>query len=406
MKNMKIRDTKKRTDNRRIREGDYAKPGVTIQGEWTTFTFDAEKEDSCFVVLKDIQTQKEEKIAVPAEYCMGSVRSVAVADLHLEHLIYDFEINGKKVMDPCAHAIMGRQVWNDSSRSRQQYEVHGAFDVQEFDWGEDVCPEIPREQMIMYKLHVRGFTMDSGTRSVPGTFRALMNRIPYLKKLGVTTVELMPVYEFEEIELPKQQKLPEYIRWKEKQTDQIRPAEKIKEAPRKVNYWGYEPGNYFAVKASYAADPLHASREFRMLIHRLHENGMECVMEMYFPEKVNHNLILEALRYWVREYHVDGIHLLGEHLPITAIVQDGMLSRTKIFYVDFEEKACAASRKYPNLYIYKEEYQYPIRQVLNHINGNMRDFADQQRKQGAFLGYINYIASNNGFTLADLSFLL
>lgn len=75
-----------------------------------------------------------------------------------------------------------------------------------------------------------------------------------------------------------------------------------------------------------------------MLIRRLHENGMECVMEMYFPEKVNHNLILEALRYWVREYHVDGIHLLGEHLPITAIVQDGMLSRTKIFYVDFEEK--------------------------------------------------------------------
>lgn len=402
MKNMKIRDTKKRTDNRRIREGDYAKPGVTVQGEWTTFTFDAEKEDSCFVVLKDIQTQKEEKIAVPAEYCMGSVRSIAVADLHLEHLIYDFEINGKTVMDPCAHAIMGRQVWNDSSRSRRQYEVHGAFDVQEFDWGEDVCPEIPREQMIMYKLHVRGFTMDSGTRSVPGTFRALMNRIPYLKKLGVTTIELMPVYEFEEIELPKQQKLPEYIRWKEKQTDQIRPAEKIKEAPSKVNYWGYEPGNYFAVKASYAADPLHASREFRMLIHRLHENGMECVMEMYFPEKVNHNLILEALRYWVREYHVDGIHLLGEHLPITAIVQDGMLSRTKIFYVDFEEKACAASRKYPNLYIYKEEYQYPVRQILNHINGNMRDFADQQRKQGAFLGYINYIASNNGFTLADL----
>jgi len=62
MKNMKIRDTKKRTENKRIREGDYVKPGVTIQGEWTTFTFDAEKEDSCFVVLKDMQTEKEEKI--------------------------------------------------------------------------------------------------------------------------------------------------------------------------------------------------------------------------------------------------------------------------------------------------------------------------------------------------------
>ena len=402
MKNMKIRDTKKRTDNRRIREGDYAKPGVTVQGEWTTFTFDAEKEDSCFVVLQDMQTEKEEKIAVPAEYCMGSVRSIAVADLHLEHLIYDFEINGKTVMDPCAHAIMGRQVWNDSSRSRQQYEVHGAFDVQEFNWGEDVCPEIPREQMIMYKLHVRGFTMDSGTRSVPGTFRALMNRIPYLKKLGVTTVELMPVYEFEEIELPKQQKLPEYIRWKEKQTDQIRPAEKIKEAPRKVNYWGYEPGNYFAVKASYAADPLHASREFRMLIHRLHENGMECVMEMYFPENVNQNLILDALRYWVREYHVDGFHLLGENLPVTQIAQDAWLRRTKIFGAVFENAVLWHPCRYPHLYVYNDEYLYPVRALLNHKNGGMDAFACQQRKQHQYHGFVNYISDNNGFSLRDL----
>ncbi len=69
MKNMKIRDTKKRTENKRIREGDYAKPGVTIQGEWTTFTFDAEKEDSCFVVLKDIQTEKEKR----KDSCSGRI---------------------------------------------------------------------------------------------------------------------------------------------------------------------------------------------------------------------------------------------------------------------------------------------------------------------------------------------
>ena len=399
MKNMKIRDTKKRTDNRRIREGDYAKPGVTIQGEWTTFTFDAEKEDSCFVVLKDIQTEKEEKIAVPAEYCMGSVRSIAVADLHLEHLIYDFKINGKKVMDPCAHAIMGRQVWNDSSRSRQQYEVHGAFDVQEFDWGEDVCPEIPREQMIMYKLHVRGFTMDSGTRSVPGTFRALMNRIPYLKKLGVTTVELMPVYEFEELILKEKAVLPEYISWQVRKEDQIKPEACA--MPERVNLWGYAPANYFAVKASYAKGQ-DAAVEWKKLIRALHENHMECVMEMYFPENVNQNLILDALRYWVREYHVDGFHLLGENLPVTQIAQDAWLRRTKIFGAVFENAVLWHPCRYPHLYVYNDEYLYPVRALLNHKNGGMDAFACQQRKQHQYHGFVNYISDNNGFSLRDL----
>lgn len=63
---------------------------------------------------------------------------------------------------------------------------------------------------------------------------------------------------------------------------------------------------------------------------------MECVMEMYFPENVNQNLILDALRYWVREYHVDGFHLLGENLPVTQIAQDAWLRRTKIFGAVFE----------------------------------------------------------------------
>jgi glycogen operon protein len=125
-------------------------------------------------------------------------------------------------------------------------------------------------------------------------------------------------------------------------------------------------------------------------------------MEMFFTEGTNHNLILDILRYWVRVYRVDGFHLLGTNLPITAIVQDNVLSRTKIFYEELNESVCSAGRKYKNLYVYKEEYMYPARRVLNHLNGNMRDFADQQRKQGAFLGYVNYIASNNGFTLADL----
>lgn len=384
------------------REGNYAKLGVTQQQEWTSFTFCGEKEDRCAVVLLDKETGAVQKIVVPEEYCLGSLRSVAVKNLEAGKYVYYFEINGKKVMDPYARAIMGRHRWNDLSRINQRYEIYGGFTQDAFEWGKDRAPEISRAQMVMYKLHVRGFTMDSGTKSAPGTFRALMNRIPYLKKLGITTVELMPVYEFEELEFPREpKKLPRYIHWREENDDLIKPPKKQEKKALKLNYWGYKRGEYFAVKASYAAEPDRASAEYKAFIKRLHENKMECVMEMYFPEDTNHSLILQALHFWVLEYHVDGFHLLGGNLPITAIVRDDLLSRTKIFYTGFDERVVNKQRKYKNLYVYKDEYMYPARRLLNHQDGNLRDFADQQRKQGYHWGYVNFMSGNNGFTLAD-----
>lgn len=383
-----------------VKEGNFEKPGVAVQGDWTTFTFGGEREDSCAVILVRIRDGNKEKIEVPREYCLGSVHSVAVRDLDVSEYVYYFEINGKKVLDPFAHGILGRQVWNDMSREKAHFEIFDAFASDSFDWGSDMQPEVPLEEMFMYKLHVRGFTMDSGMKSAPGTFRALMNRIPYLKKLGVTTIELMPVYEFEEMSLPKEKKLPDYPKWETQAEDMIVP-ETVEERSGKVNYWGYGPGNYFAVKASYASRPAHASEEYKTLIKRLHANGMECVMEMYFPDDTNHNLILCALHYWVREFHVDGFHLLGKRLPMATVVQDSLLSRTKIFYTDYAENDFKA-HKYRNLFVYREEYLYPARKILNHQNADMREFLNQQRKQGQQLGFVNFIAGNNGFTLADL----
>ncbi len=157
----------------------------------------------------------------------------------------------------------------------------------------------------------------------------------------------MPVYEFEELELPKEpKKLPKYIQWREEHTDIIKPPKKQEQKIPKLNYWGYKKGEYFAVKASYAQEPQRASQEYKTLVKKLHENQIECVMEMYFPEDTNHNLVLEVLRFWVLEYHVDGFHLLGTNLPITAIVQDDFLSRTKIFYTGFNvnTKTCMCTR--------------------------------------------------------------
>jgi len=97
---------------------------------------------------------------------------------------------------------------------------------------------------------------------------------------------------------------------------------------------------------------------------------------------------------------VDGFHLMGANLPMTGIVQDAVLSRTKIFADDFH--GANHNRKYKNLFVYKDEYQYPARQLLNHYPCDIREFVNQQKKQGDAFGYVNYIATNNGFTLADL----
>lgn len=382
----------------KVKEGNYEKQGVQQQGKWTIFTFEGEKEDRCSVVLLDKNRVVVQKIEVPEEYCMGSLRSIAVENLKTEELLYIYEVNGKTTLDPYADRIVGREIWNDEERTPD--EVYGAFVSQHFAWGTDQFPEIDRSQMILYKLHVRGFTKDAGRGSANGTFHATETKIPYLKSLGVTTVELMPVYEFEERIFPEEKVLPDYIQWEAQEEDMIAPPEEEEMFP-KLNFWGYTKGNYFAVKSSYAKNPDNAAQEYKALIRKLHQNQMECVMEFFFPEETDQNLILAALRFWVKEYHVDGFHLLGENLPMTAIAQDKRLSRTKIFYTDFGEVGETA-RNYRNLYVYKDEYQYPARKMLNHFGCDLDEFIDQQRKQGSVLGFVNYISDNNGFTLADL----
>jgi glycogen operon protein len=384
-----------------IKEGNYAEMGSNIQENGVTFTFEGEKEDTCFILLVDKESGEEERILVPEEFCMGSLRSVLVEGIDTERLEYLYEINGKRKVDPYAAVISGREVWNDLSRSSKNYQVYGAFARELDGWKIDRKPEVPRNQMFLYKLHVRGFSMDHGASGKKaGTFAAIEAKLDYLKSLGVTTVELMPVYEFEELVLKEKDPLPDYITWESEKEDLIRQT--MPEETPGLNYWGYGPGNYFAIKASYALNPKAAREEFRHLVETMHEKGMECVPEMYFPEGTNHNMVLEVLRFWVRVFHVDGFHLIGENLPITAVVQDVLLSRTKIFYTDFDPSLPKEEKKYKNLFVYKEEYLYPARKILNHINANMREFADQQRKQGKALGYVNFICDNNGFTLADL----
>lgn len=385
----------------RIREGNYEKMGLVRKGDAAIFTFEGEKEDDCSILFYGKNFELTEKIKVPEHYCRGALRSVCIEGLPQKNLRYNYEINGVIKTDDYARNIVGREKWNDAKRAERNYLICGGDIPEEgFDWQEDVLPDIPRSRMMMYKLHVRNFSMDAGVRGKKrGTFAAVMDKIPYLKSLGVTTVEFMPVYEFEEMVLPKVSPLPDYLKWESKEVDKIKPQ--TAEPTGRVNCWGYVPGSYFAPKASYSSTP-RADIEWKTLIRELHKNKMECVMELFFDEKVNQNIILDALRFWVREYHVDGFHLVGNSIPITAIAQDLLLRRTKLYYTGFAPVLLEDEKPYHHLYVYTDEYLYPSRKMLNHMGGELTEFLCQQRKQHKVQGFVNYIANHDGFTLADV----
>ena len=365
-----------------IREGNYEKLGVQKKDDAVIFTFEGEKEENCSILFYGKKAEPVCKILVPEEYCRGSVRSVAVTGKLWKNLRYNYEINGKIITDTYATRIIGREKWNDKTRSEKDYFICGGAYPQAFDWKNDRQPEIKRQQMVMYKLHVRGFSMEdtSCPRKERGTFRAITDKIPYLKKLGITTIELMPAYEFEEQVIPKKTVLPDYLKWESHGEDLIKP-ESVQPV-EKINYWGYVPGNYFAPKASYSSSA-DAASEFRELVHTLHENGMECVMEFYFAPGMNQNVILDALRFWVREYHVDGFVLNPYNVPWEQLIEDPFLKDIKLMQKD-------------------DGFQNVMRRFLKGDENMVNDVIWALKNRSSENGKCNYITTQTGFTLWDL----
>lgn len=383
-----------------IKKGDFSQMGVRKVGKHTIFTFEGKLNSKCLLILVDRESRQESSVEIPADFWLGSLCSVDIVGLNKDFLYY-YQIDGIKVIDPYATVIAGREKWNDDNREADYYQLLCSVSKLNYNWNLDKKPNILKQDMSIYKLHVRGFSMDNSSK-YSGTFAAVRSKIPYIKKMGFNAVELMPVYEFEEMTIPEQRpELPDYVNWYAKEDDVIVPWE-FEEPDKKPNFWGYTAGNYFAVKASYAMNPEKAGAEFAALVSSFHNNNMECIMEMYFPVDVNHNLIIDALHFWLINYHIDGFHILGNDLPITAIVQDPILSQTKIMYDNFSFNQLSMQKGDNNLFVYKDEYIYPSRKILNHMNGDLREFLNQQKKQGSSNGFINYIANNNGFTLADV----
>ncbi len=290
------------------------------------------------------------------EFRIGNVFNMTVLELDPEAIEYGFRMDSGYpraiasqpafhrfdpsvvLLDPYARAIGGRDIWGEKPDWDAPYQHRSRVVLEDFDWEGDRPLEIPLEDLVVYEMHVRGFTRHPSSGLEPaesGTFSGLRERIPYLKELGVNCVELMPVYEFDEFE---------HSRWDEQE-----------QRWAKMNFWGYSTVGFFSPKAGYAAtgrtrDGTMVADELKNLVKELHANGIEVILDVVFnhtaegnergptisyrgidnatyymltPDGYYYNfsgtgntlncnnpivrdMVVDALRYWVSQYHIDG----------------------------------------------------------------------------------------------------
>ncbi|MCD8369967.1 MAG: alpha-amylase [Clostridiales bacterium] len=391
-------------------------------------------------------------IAFPDENRTGNVWEMTLRGEDLEKYEYAFEIDGRRRPDPYGHVFHGRDQWGKAERGDALLTTPVARE--EFDWQGDVSPRIPYENSIVYRAHVRGLTRhaSSGVEN-KGTFRGVEEKIPYLRELGITTLELMPVTEFNEImmtrrlsggstgishyttavlsaaeriasspvrETPaeKHTQLEEAVKAlkksgaKDSETVVPTPVTSvpsvpcaprwIEEATGRLNYWGYVSSCMFAPKASYAGKAGSPDTELKSLIRALHKAGMELVLELFFTGEEAPVFALDVVRYWVREYHVDGIHIVG-YAPIDLIAADPYLADTKLWAESWEGAEPKREKGAPRrLAEYNELFETDMRRVLKGDENQMNRLILQARRNPEGHGVINYLTNTNGFTLADL----
>ncbi|MCR4690822.1 MAG: hypothetical protein K5739_05735 [Lachnospiraceae bacterium] len=358
----------------------------------------------CGIVLYDIKKHPF-KIPFPGDCRIGNTYAVRICADMSQYRYYLFYCDEKLIMDPYAKAVEGRNVWG--RLQKEEKPLKGILPSEEaFDWGKDRCPETDYKDTIIYGLHVRGFTKHPSS-GVPkdhrGTFEGVEDKIPYFKELGVTAIECMPVYEFNEMILN-----PAYEAT-EKTAELYGSDANIINAnwQYRINYWGFaDHGNYFfAPKTSYSAyhDPV---RSFKKLIRALHANGMEMIMQIYFPIQCDPCYIQRVIHYWVTEYHVDGFHLVGMKIPRSLLALDPLLARTKLIMEEPDgERIFAGARRDPqfrNLASYKDDFRCDARKYLKGDEDMLRTMSEHMRRNTKNEAVIHHIADYRGFTLLDL----
>lgn len=363
-------------------KGRGAVPGIRKEGTVTSFSVENRAGTETVLVLYPKDGGNPERILMERDPERCFLYTVGLKGFEPAAYDYVYELGGVSHPDPFARRIIGRETWGDAERTEASLKC-GFPKEAAFSWGEDRLPQVPKQDMVMYKLHVRGFSMlEKGAETERGTFRAIERKLNYFKELGVTTLELMPAYEFEELFAQD-------------------PFQHEFFPKTKINYWGYTVGNYFAPKTAYLGDG-NDGRSLKQLVRSMHKKGLECVLEFYFSKDCNPHYALEALRFWATEYHVDGFHVICSGELAGWIASDYHLGGHKLFFDWFPEEDCTPEKRGMELFSYNDAFMYAVRKAMNDQSGSMQEFADNLRRQQEHQGFVNYLATNNGFCLNDL----
>ena len=441
--------------------------GATVMGNAVNFSVYSRYATACTLVLfHNHEPEPFVEIPFQKEFKMGNVFSMMVFDLDFENIEYGYRMDGpwnpkeghrfdktKILMDPYAKLIAGRDVWGAQPDWNNAYQYRARVVCDDFDWEDDLPLETPVNELVIYEMHVRNFTCGANANvKHPGTFAGIVEKIPYLKELGVNCVELMPIHEFDEFENSKPSPVDGHMLY---------------------NVWGYSNVGFFAPKAAYASTGRFGMQvdELKNLIKQLHANGIEVILDVVFNHTAEGNengpyisyrgidnktyymltpdgyyfnfsgcgntlncnnpnvrdMIVESLRYWVTDYHVDGFRfdlaaILGRDqngypMPnpplLESLAHDPILGKTKLIAEAWDAGGLYQVGAFPSWGRWAEwngKYRDSIRRFLKgdehgladvkeRIAGSADLYASQNR---GIKASVNFITAHDGFTLMDL----
>ena len=357
-------------------------PGTVVHSDGVVFSTVFRDCTSCGLILYRLKDLTKTIIPFTDEFRFGSLYSVMVRDLSPSEWGYLYYRDDKTFIDPYARELEYHKTPEGGLT------VCRLYPEPENDLRPSArCSGKCWQDGLIYCMHVRGFTASRTSRAAGrGTFRAAAAKIPYLKSLGVTMVELLPVYEHK----------PEK-----------RSAAGAEE--KKENYWNFGEGYYFAPKKSYSStgDP---QREFREMIKSFHDAGIRVILQLHFPDSVSIQTQLETARFYASHYHVDGFHLKGSDHALRTIATDPLLSDTALFYEYFpygditgaaSENPAEGRPDARHLAEYGDRFLMLSRRFIKSDNQVMTELAGYMTDVPSGHGRVHFAANYDTFTLLD-----
>lgn len=448
-----------------IRPGSFRINGATTEEDGICFTIHSHGAYSCTLLLfRPQESEPYVRLPFPESCHLGNTYSMVVYDLRKEEFEYAFQFDGPYepekgkifnkdniILDPYAEAVTGQRNWGERPEGGKDFVYKARVVDSKFDWGDLKPLDHPFEDLVIYETHVRGYTKDasSGVKA-RGTFEGLREKIPYLKDLGVNAIELMPIFEFDEME-----------------------SARIVDGQKLYNYWGYNTVAFFAPNTSYSYNEEHnrEGNELKRLIYELKQNGIEVILDVVFNHTAEGNefgpcfsfkgidnniyymltpdahyynfsgcgnvmncnhpivrrFIIDCLRHWVVDYRVDGFRfdlasILGRDQngapmsdpPILeALAFDPVLGKVKLIAEAWDAGGLYQVGSFPSWSRWAEwngRYRDDMRRFLKGDDGmagaaitritGSKDLYDPAYRGNS--ASVNFLTCHDGFTLYDL----